>query len=462
MSFDELKALQEKHNQLVHDAQSILETREQAGESATKEDHKNFSKYMAEAKDLREQIDLIRANRDASRESQEWIDTVEPELVGRNAFAGTPVEDTSPKSFASIKDAAERDEIRKNAVNKVLRNWMAPYEPSIPRQQLTELERQAVQFTRQNYPNDTEIRAAQQSVGTSSAGGVLVASEWQRSVLTQMKAFGGMRRVARILQTGTGGTYYIPTSDDTGNVATIVAEATTGATTHVPFALVALEAAKYKSGPIKFSLEILQDSFIDLEAYVRERIAERFGRGTEAHFATRSSTEAAGPHGIINYSTGNVTVVGTTASPFTFDHLKSLFHKVDPAYRDRASVAWQFSDATLEAISKLKDSNGQYLWQPGLQGPNPNTLLGKPFVINQNIPSYVSGGTSAYPKFLWFGDWSHYVIRDVMPLSLFRMNERYLNEGNLAVIGFGRFDGRATFATTDTTLFPIQCAIQTT
>lgn len=445
------RELQERHNKLVKDAQELLDSREAAGEKVSAEDTANFDKYMAEAAEIREDI----AGREARAE----------QLREANEFTVEHVPDTlqaERRMLENVRDPEERAEIRRTAMNKVIRNWHVGYVEDLKPESLTDLERQAVRYTTRHHPSDAELRAAQQSIGTSGAGGVLVASEWQRSILTQAKAYGGMRRVANVIRTGTGGTLNIPTSDDTGNVATIIGEATTGGTTHVPFDLVALEAAKYKSGPIKMSIEVLQDSIIDLEAYVRGRLAERFGRGTEAHFATRSSTEAAGPHGIVNESTGAVVVVGTTASPFTFDQLKDLYHSVDPAYRDRASVAWMFNDTTLAAISKIKDTTGQYLWQPGLQGPMANSLLGKPFVINQHLASYVAGGTSTGPKPIWFGDWSHYAIRDVMPLSLFRFNERYLNEGNFGVIGFGRFDGRATFASTTPANKPIRCIIQTT
>lgn len=444
MSDDTLRSLQEKHTKLIRDAQKLHADRTE-NSNWSSEDQEQFDRYMSEAKELR---DKITAREDRIRDLQE----------SEEFIAHVPVPEMSQheaeKSFTSIRDPEERAEIMSKAMNKQFRNMAhraAPHE--VPRQQLTALERDALTY---------EARAAQQSVGTSGAGGVLVPTEWQASVIRQMKAYGGMRRVARILPTSRGGNLNLPVSDDTGNTATIIGEATTGGTTHVPFALVTLEDVKYKSGPIKLSLEVLQDSIIDIDGYVRSAIAERFGRATENHFAARSSTETTGPHGIINYSTGAATAVGTTASPLSVDDLIGLYHSVDPAYRALPSCAWMFSDAFLEELTKTKGTDNHYLWRPDLQRGPGMTLFGKPIVINQDIPNWVAGGTSTYPKAVFFGAWNHYVIRDIMGLQIFPMNERYLNEGNFAVIGFSRHDGRATFASTTPANKPIRCLVQTT
>jgi HK97 family phage major capsid protein len=118
-----------------------------------------------------------------------------------------------------------------------------------------------------------EIRAIEgQTKGTNAQGGFTVPQDFLAEVQVHLKAYGGMRQVARIIRTANGQDLPIPISDDTGNTAKLIAEATApSTTTRVPFSQVTLEAAKYQSGPIKMSMELLQDSAIDVEAGSRTR-----------------------------------------------------------------------------------------------------------------------------------------------------------------------------------------------
>jgi len=301
-----------------------------------------------------------------------------------------------------------------------------------------------------------ETRAiAQQLVGTNAKGGITVPTEFDSRVRTAMKAYGGIRATATVLATGDGRDMTVPTSDDTGNVGSLIAEATAATnSTHVPFGSVTLEAPKYTSGPIKLSTELLADSGIDIEAYVRNAMSVRIGRATEAHFATRSSTESSGPHGIVNDSTGAVNVA---ASAITVAKLLDLENAVDPAYRMMAR--WMFNDATRVLVRKLREgSSGAFLWAPSVQAGDPDFLLGYPVTINQNLASF---GTSEN-KPIFFGDFSHYTVRDAGPFALRRLEERFADEDVTALIGFGRIDGRSTFGSTAPAQKPIRCIVVST
>jgi len=86
---------------------------------------------------------------------------------------------------------------------------------------------------------------------------------------------------------------------------------------------------------------------------------------------------------------------------------------VDPAYRRMAE--WMFHDSTLKAIKKLKDSEGRPLWAPGIAVREPNTILGYPYVVNNDMPVM-----AADAKSILFGDFSNYFIRDVLGVQLLR------------------------------------------
>jgi HK97 family phage major capsid protein len=282
---------------------------------------------------------------------------------------------------------------------------------------------------------------AEQTKGTDGEGGYTVPVDFRASVIEAQKAWGGMRRSrATVFTTDNGRNLDIPTLDDTGNVASIVAEATgITASTGVPFLKVTMEAAKYKSGPIKISPELLEDSAVDVEAIVRDAMAIRFGRGSEAHFATRSSTESAGPHGLVNASTAAVADMDTSdADSAQVDRLVDLVHAVNPAYRGQAE--WMFHDTFLAKLRKVTDSQNRPIYQPGLIAGAPDRLLGYPVIINQHLPAWPS--TSGAIKGLWFGDFSAYYIRDVASMRVRRLEELYAASDMIALLAFQRLDGR--------------------
>ena len=301
-----------------------------------------------------------------------------------------------------------------------------------------------------------ELRAlAAQTKGTAAFGGNTVPTDMEATVVTGMLAFGGMRQAARIVRTDDGRNLDIPRSDDTGNVAAIIGEATAiSNSTHVPFGKVTLEAVKYATGPIKISRELVQDSVIDVEEYVRERMIERFARGQNTHFTTRSSTETNGPHGITNDSTGALTVANGSLTP---ENLMSLVHKVDLAYRPRGQ--WMFDDQTALTIRQLRwATSGQFVWEASLKPGQPDMLLGYPVVINNDVPLFGTSGN----KPIWFGDWRNYWIREVRGLDLLRLEERYAEEDVIALVGYQRVDGRSVFGSTVPAQKPYRCIIQAT
>jgi HK97 family phage major capsid protein len=90
----------------------------------------------------------------------------------------------------------------------------------------------------------------------------------------------------------------------------------------------------------------------------------------------------------------------------------------------------------LKAVRKLKDSQNRYLFEPSLTAGAPGTILGKPYVINQDMSNTFTTGQ----KLIMYGDWSKFVIRDVRDLIIRRLNERYADADQVGYIGFYRGD----------------------
>ena len=107
------------------------------------------------------------------------------------------------------------------------------------------------------------------------------------------------------------------------------------------------------------------------------------------------------------------------------------------------------NDSTLKAIRKLVDNSGgsgvgNYLWMAGLSAGVPDTILGKPYTINQDMASIGTGNKS-----VGFGDFSKYKIRDVKGITVLRLNERYADSHQVGFFAFMRADGRTLDAGTD-------------
>jgi HK97 family phage major capsid protein len=208
--------------------------------------------------------------------------------------------------------------------------------------------------------------------------------------------------------------------------------ATTGAIT--------FNAYKYESKPIQVSAELLQDSGFDMAALAGELLGERLGRAFGVAHTT--SDGSAKPKGIVICATAGVTAAAATA--IQPDELLGLVHSLDPAYRtNNPSVGFMMHDSILLYLRKLKDGEGQYLWQPGLSAGAPDRLLGYPIAINQNMQSSVATNTVT----VLFADFSKFIIRDSGPVRLYRLDELYRAKDLTGFVAFARTDSD-TIATT--------------
>lgn len=273
-----------------------------------------------------------------------------------------------------------------------------------------------------------------QSVGQQTQGGYLVPGQFLAELIKSLKAWGPMLDpgVTRMLPTSTGATITMPTMNDTANVGALIGENQQVSVSEVAFGTKSLDAYKYTSGVVLISDELLQDSVMDVEGIVRDAMAERIGRITNTHLTTGDG--ATKPNGI-------VTAAGTTAAAgaaaITFDDFINLEHSVDPAYRSDPSVAWMFNDSTLKAARKLKDLQGNYIWQPAdVKGGAPSTLLNYRYSINQAVADIGTGAKSVV-----FGAMNKYAVRVVNEFSMKRLVERYADFGQVGLIGFMRLDG---------------------
>ena len=287
---------------------------------------------------------------------------------------------------------------------------------------------------------DWAIVRATMSTTTTTEGGYTVQTEVAKSVLDALKLFGGMRAVSTIIQTSGVGDLQYPTSDGTAEVGEIIAQNTTATAADISFGTKTLTAYKYSSKVVAVPFELLQDSNVDVEAFVRQRLVTRLGRITNQHFTNGTGT--AQPNGVVTAAATGFTAAAASSqvTAVTYDSLIELVHSIDPAYR-QPDCNWMFADSTLKGIRKIKDAQARPIFVPGYEtgvpGGSPDMLLGYGIQINQDMAAM-----AASAKSIAFGDFDYYVIRDVMAIEMFRFTDSaYTKLGQVGFLAWMRAGG---------------------
>lgn len=179
------------------------------------------------------------------------------------------------------------------------------------------------------------------------------------------------------------------------------------------------------------SLIRLKESFIndmnfDLEKYLLNEFACRFGRSEEDAFINGDGTDR--PVGILN--SGELGVTTASASAIAFDEMIKLYFSLKPEHREKA--VFLMHDETAMMLRTLKDTAGNYLWNAANE-----TIFGKPVVTSFNMPI-----VAAEAKSIVFGDLSYYWILERQCLTVKRLKELYILAGQIGFSAFERLDGK--------------------
>lgn len=284
-------------------------------------------------------------------------------------------------------------------------------------------------LTRQNRHEDVGMIRAAQGVGTGSGGGFAVPNEAMQPLVEALKLSGGLLAHATIVQSDSGADMPIPTDNETAVQGEIITENSVHNETDISFSQVVLQSFLYSSKIVRVSIQLMDDAGFDFGSYVMKKLGERLGRITASHWVNGTGT--AQPRGLVTAAAIGKTAAGTTA--VTYDELVDAMHSVDSLYRQNGQ--WLMNDTTFSALRKLKDSQNRPLYGD-LNVNAPTSLLGKPVVIDPNVPGMTTGN-----KAILFGDLKTYAIRLVKGPRVLRLEERYADFAQIGFLGFLRADG---------------------
>ena len=380
----------EKRNKAWNAAKAFVETKRDADGILSDEDAKTYAEMEQKVKSFSAEIERMQA--------------MEAMEKGLALPTSTPI--TAKPMNGKAEDDDEKTGIKSKAYSKNF--WNAMREKNLR----------------------PEVQNALQE-GTDSEGGYLVPDEFEHTLVEALEEENVFRKLAHVINTASGDRK-IPVVATKGSASWVDEE---GSITESDDSFTQVSIGAYKLGTlVKVSNELLNDSVFDLEKYISKEFARRIGVKEEDAFFNGDGSGK--PTGIFNSTGGaQVGVTAASTSSITADEVIDLFYSLAAPYRKNA--VWVVNDATIKAIRKLKDGNGNYLWQPALTSGTPDTLLGKPVYTSTAVPTIAAGA-----KVMAFGDFSYYWIADRQGRIFKKLTELYAATDQTGFIGTQRVDGK--------------------
>lgn len=189
---------------------------------------------------------------------------------------------------------------------------------------------------------------------------------------------------------------------------------------------------------VKVAEELLYDNAFGLENYLIRQFSRALANAEEEAFLNGDGTGK--PLGIFaEEGGGEIGVTAASATEITADEIINLVYALKRPYRKKAKFI--MNDATIAALRKLKDENGQYLWQPSLQAGEPDRLFGYEVMTSAYVPTIAAG-----KPVIVFGDFSYYNIGDRGVRSFAELKELFAGNGMVGFVAKERVDGKLVLA----------------
>lgn len=267
------------------------------------------------------------------------------------------------------------------------------------------------------------------SESSDQDGGYLVPEEFEHDIVTGLDDANVIRSIAKVIITHNDRKIPVAVGH---SVATWTPENGAYTEKNPTFGQKQIDAHKL-TDLIRVSVELLQDAAFPLEQYISNEFVRAFGAAEEEAFCV--GTGSGQPTGIFTANGGQVGITAAANNAITADELINLVYALKSPYRRNA--AFLMNDATISAIRKLKDGNGVYLWQPSLQGGEPDKLLGYNLYTTPYAPTMAAGAYTVA-----FGDFQNYWIGDRAGRTVQRLNELYATNGQIGYVATERVDGK--------------------
>lgn len=373
-----VQELIEKRAKVWETAKNFVDTHEDKNGNLSAEDKETYSRMEAEIEELTNSID--RQQR-AERREQELSKPVNSPITGK------PYKD---EPQGEVKTGRASDEYKKAMLTAL----------------------------RSNFRQVSNVLQE----GVDADGGYLVPEEYDHRLIDVLTEENIMRGIATKITTS--GEHKINIAA-TKPAAAWIEEGGALSFGDATFDQKILDAHKLHVA-IKITEELLYDNAFGLENYIITEFGKALANAEEDAFLNGDGVGK--PTGIFDKTKGGESI-GTLTAALKSDDILDLIYKLKRPYRKNASFI--MNDATLAQIRKLKDNNGQYLWQPSYQMGEPDKILG------YNIRTSAFAPTDA----IAFGDYKYYNIGDRGSRSFKQLNELFAGNGMIGYVAKERVDG---------------------
>lgn len=393
----DLKKMRDERGKLVKQAREIVNAAEERGSALTTEERGQYDDLMNKVDELRTGIDDEIKLQDEERATAEIVSNAEK--IQRDGL-----NQESP------------EEVRAAKASEQFRSYLMS--GSVP-------------------AGAAELRGLQADADVD--GGYLVPTEQFVNMLIKgVDDMTFIRNLATIFPVTEGGSLGVPSLDTdpsdadwTGEVVSVSEDTSMklGKRSLTPHNLTKL---------VKISIKLLRNSAIPADQLVADRLAYKFGITEEKGFLTGNGSQQ--PLGLFTASADGISTsrdksTGNTTTEIRFDGLKENQYNLKAQYQ--ANAQWLFHRDGVKQVAKIKDGNGQYIWEPSTQIGEPDLLLGRPVNMSEYAPNTFT--TGLYVGL--FGDFSWYWIADSMKFELQRLSELYAANSQVGFIGRQAVDG---------------------
>lgn len=268
-----------------------------------------------------------------------------------------------------------------------------------------------------------ELERKALSVGSDPDGGYLVPAETETTINSALRDISPIRAIAGVRQVS-GSVYKKPfavSGPVTGWVGETAARPETASPTLAEMAFPTMELYAMPSA----TQSLLDDAAVDIDQWIAEEVRAAFAEQEGTAFVTGDGINK--PTGFLSYPTvdnaawtwGSIGTIGTgVAGNFPAvdpgDVLIDLAYAVKSGYR--ANAHFVMNRATQAAVRKLKDADGNYIWQPGHAPGQAPTLMGFPVAEAEDMPDIAADSTAVA-----FGDFRRgYLIVDRVGIRVLR------------------------------------------
>lgn len=299
--------------------------------------------------------------------------------------------------------------------------------PNLPENQKKALDRATAEFKALSIANDT-------------TGGYLAPAEYVADIIKEVTLISPVRQLVTVKTTANKSRIQ---PKRTGRIAAQWVSENAARTETTGLTWGSLEIPTHEMyALIDISHQNLEDSAFDLQAELSEEATEQFEVAEGA--AVVGGNAVGKPEGWMTNADVGFTVSGTAATIADTNGqangMLKLKYSIKSAYARNAT--WALNRTTMGSVRVLKDANNRYIWMPGIQSGQPNTIDGDPYV---EVPDMPSEGANTYP--IAYGDFARaYTMVDRIVMNMLRDPYTQATAGNIRFMFYRRLGGQVVLA----------------